>query len=224
MPEGVKNIYFIRHGQTKRNRQYLYQGPEEPLTTLGKAQVRDLVEFLRDKQIDTIISSNMRRSVETAELIATTLNLPYRQEQSVREFSRPLRLYDRHYFSPVSFRYAIDLFLHRLDLLWNEEGGENLVHIRERVRDAKLMLENEKGKNVVVISHRIFMTMFAETVCYDKPLSLWKFFHGLLGFRRIPNTGILHFKVESSKPEEMKCTWFLEEALVPPYNNRSTNN
>lgn len=222
MPKGIKNIYFIRHGETKRNRQYIHQGPEEPLTALGRSKTEDLIGFLQDKQIDTVISSNMLRSIETAQMVAEAFNLPFRQEKSVREFSRPLKLYDRHYFSPVSIRYAIDLFLHRIDLLWNEEGGENLVHIRERVRDARLMLEKETGQNVVVISHRIFMTMFTETVCYDKPLSLWKFFQGLLGLHRIPNTGILHFCVESSQSEENKCTWFLNEVLVPPYNSHHT--
>lgn len=218
MPEGVKNIYFIRHGETKRNHEHFHQGPEEPLTETGRKQVSDLIEFLRDKEIDTIISSDMRRSIETAELIRDALNLPYRKEKSVREFSRPQKLYDRHYLSPISIRYAFDLFLHRLDLLWNEEGGENLVHIRERVRDARLMLESEAGKNIAVISHRIFMTMFTETVCYDKPLSLWKFFHGLLGFHRIPNTGVLHFISEPHQPREKKCTWWLEEVVLPPYN------
>jgi len=219
MSEGrVKHIYFIRHGETKRNRQYFHQGPDEPLTERGREQVATLIEFLRDKKIDTLISSDMKRAVETAELVGTALGLSSRVERSVREFGRPLGVYDRHYLSLPSLRYFIDLYRHRLDLLWHTDDAENLVHIRERVRDARLMLEASEGKCIAVISHRIFMTMFAETVCYDRPLSLWKFFYGLIGRKRIPNTGILHLTCEPTVPAEKKCTWFLEEVVLPPYN------
>lgn len=215
----IKHVYFIRHGETLRNRQYFHQGPEEPLTDCGREQVVKLIEFLRDKQIDTLISSNMRRSIETADLVGKALNLLPRAEPSVREFGRPLGVYDKHYLAPVSLRYILDLYRHRLDLLWNADGAENLAHVRERIRDARLMIENEPGERIVIISHRIFMTMFAETVCYDRPLSLGKFFLGLIGRKRIPNTGILKFVCEPTKPEERKCAWLLEETLFPPYNS-----
>jgi len=167
-----------------------------------------------------LVASDMRRAIETAELVGGALNLPYRTERSLREFGRPHRVYDRHYLSIPSLHYILDLYRHRLDLLWNDDGAENLVHIRERVRDARLMLEASDGKRIAVISHRIFMTMFTETVCYDQPLSLWKFFYSLIGRKRIPNTGTLHFVCEPTLPTDKKCTWYLEEVVLPPYNRR----
>ena len=183
--------------------------------------MRELIEFLRDQKIDTLISSNYVRARETADLVAKALNLTYSIEPSVREFGRPLSVYGRHHFSIPSFRYFFDLYRHRIDLLWDREGAENLAHVRERIRDARLMLEAQKGQRIAVISHRIFMTMFVETVCYDKPLSLIKFVYGLIGRRRIPNTGILHLRCE--EPSEGNCNWFLEETLLPPYNRETKN-
>lgn len=212
-----KKVYFIRHGETKMNRGLRHQGPDEPLTERGREQVRALINFLREQNIDTLVSSNYARARETADMVAAELGMTYAIEPSVREFGRPLSLYGRHHLSPASFRYVFDLYRNRLNLLWDKEGAENLAHVRERVRDARTMIEEIPGRRIAIISHRIFMTMFTETVCYDKPLSLFKFVQGLIGRKRIPNCGVLEF---SCQPEAARavCAWHLERTLVPPYN------
>lgn len=217
MNRAMKQVFFIRHGETKMNQGHRHQGPDEPLTERGREQVRALVEFLKEQNIDTLVSSNYARARETADIVARELDLTYSIEPSVREFGRPLTLYGRHHYSPASFRYILDLYLNRLNLLWDKDGAENLAHVRERVRDARAMIEGQRGERIAVISHRIFMTMFTETVCYDKPLSLFKFLQGLFGRKRIPNCGILHFACEQSSRERV-CTWYLERTLLPPYN------
>jgi len=214
----TKEIYFIRHGQTEMKRRRIHQGPDEPLTLAGREGVRDVIAFLEDKEIDTIISSNYTRARETADLIAEALSMTYSIEPSVREIGRPLSLYGRHHFSYISFRYFINLYRNRFNLLWDEKGAENLAHVRERVRDARVMLESLPGQKIAVVSHGIFMGMFAETVCYNQPLSLFKFLKGIVGHRLIPNTGILHFLCAPNESGENKCNWLLEETLFPPYN------
>lgn len=218
----TKEVFFIRHGQTRMNLRRIHQGPDEPLTPAGREGVRQAIAFLQDKEIDTLVSSNYLRARQTADMIAEVLGTTYSIEPSVREIGRPLRVYGRHHFSWISLRYFINLYRNRLNLLWDEAGAENLAHVRERVRDARLMAESLPGKRIAVVSHGIFMGMFAETVCYDQPLSLFKFLKGLIGHRQIPNTGILHFKCESNESHEKKCSWFLEETLFPPYNGEST--
>lgn len=213
----VKQIFLIRHGETLKNRQSYHQGPDEPLSERGREQVADLIEYLRDKNIDTLICSNYARAKETAGLIGESLNLNYTIEPSVREFGRPATLYDRHHFSFASFRFFLDLYRNRLNILWDKDGAENLAHIRERVRDARIMLEKQEGKRIAVVSHRMFMTMFTETVCYDRPLSLFKFFWAMLGRKRVPNTTTLHFACQPPLNNNT-CSWILEETVLPPYN------
>lgn len=213
----VKQIFLIRHGETLKNRQSYHQGPDEPLSLRGREQVAGLIGYLKEQNIDTLICSNYARAKETAELIAESLNLPYSIEPSVREFGRPTSLYDRHHFSFASLRFFIDLYLNRLNLLWDKDGAENLAHIRERVRDARIMLEAQEGKRIAVISHRMFMTMFTETVCYDKPLSLFKFFWAMLGHKRITNTATVHLACQPTEHNNT-CGWILEKTVIPPYN------
>ncbi|MEX0917539.1 MAG: histidine phosphatase family protein [Candidatus Paceibacterota bacterium] len=208
----MKHIYFIRHGETLKNRGRRHQGPDEPLTERGREQVREVSTLLQELDIDTLISSNYVRAKETADMISAELDLPYTIEPSVREFGRPLTLYGKHHYSFHSLRYVFDLYRHRMNVMWDKEGAENLALIRERISEARRMLEETEGERIAVVSHRIFMAMFTETVCYDRPLSLLKFLYSLAGSQKIPNTGMLHFTYESPS------TWTLAETIMPQYN------
>lgn len=222
MSAGVKQIYFIRHGETGKNRKYKNQGPEEPLNERGRAQAAALADFLRDKQIDTIITSDYVRARQTADILAETLNLTLVVDQSLREFGPPASLSGRSHFSPASINYLIKLYRYQLKLLWRTDGVESLASVRERIHDAKVTIEDLPGERIAVVSHRLFITMFIETVCYHKPLSFIRFLRGLLGVSRIPNTAVIHFLCQPNDYQENKCSWFLEKIIRPPYN-RSNN-
>lgn len=212
----MKHIYLIRHGETAKNRSRIHQGPDEPLTARGREQVRQVIALLQDRDIDTLVSSNYVRARETADMIADELGLPYTVLPAVREFGRPLALYGRHHYSFDSLRYIFDLYRHRMDLMWNREGAENLAHVRARIGEARAALETLPGERIAVVSHRIFMSMFTETVCADKPLSLLTFFFALVRRKQIPNTGVLHLSCDV-QPETGKYTWRLEETMFPAY-------
>lgn len=64
-------IYTVRHGQTEWNKKGLYQGKTDvPLNEEGKKQATLVKEKLKDKKIDLIISSPLKRAKETAEIIS----------------------------------------------------------------------------------------------------------------------------------------------------------
>lgn len=212
---GKKEIYFIRHGQTLKNTSWTYQGPEEPLTDKGREQVKKAAEYLKDKNIQVLYSSPYKRALETASLIAATVGLEARELPAAREFGRPLGLYGRHHFSWSSAKYLFALWRHQLDLSWNREEAESVAHIIERVKEVKKTLEAAPEERIVVVSHKIFMALFTETLAYDKPISLFRLVALLLRRGRIPNAGILRFEVET---REGKVVWRLAETDFPPYN------
>ena len=56
-------IYTVRHGQTEWNKKGLYQGKTDvPLNEEGKKQAMLVKEKLKDKKIDLIISSPLKRA------------------------------------------------------------------------------------------------------------------------------------------------------------------
>lgn len=210
-----KHIYLIRHAETKKNRTRIHQGPEEPLTNQGKEQAHAVAEFLAEKGIDALITSDYVRARDTAAIIGERLDLPYRIEKSVREFRRPRSLYGSHHYSLKSLGYIWNLYRHRMDPDWDNEGAENMFQVRNRIQDAKRMLRETSGDTIAVISHAIFMDMFAEIICYERPLTLSRFIHGLIMSKKVPNTGIIHV---SYNPDATKgqCAWTIEDILPSP--------
>jgi broad specificity phosphatase PhoE len=70
-------IYAIRHGQTDLNSEGRIQGrkSDPSLNKLGRKQAREIAETLSSKGIDLIITSPMKRAMETAEIIAEHLKI-----------------------------------------------------------------------------------------------------------------------------------------------------
>lgn len=77
-----KNKYFVitllRHGESVGNAESRWQGQAEfPLTERGKAQAQALAARWKQEQVkfDAVISSPLSRAKETAEIVASALNL-----------------------------------------------------------------------------------------------------------------------------------------------------
>ena len=64
-------LYLVRHGETVDNANHIMQGqtPGE-LNEKGVQQAKELAEQLKDEPIDAFVSSDLRRSIHTCELIA----------------------------------------------------------------------------------------------------------------------------------------------------------
>jgi len=72
------HITLLRHGESVGNAESRWQGQSDfPLTDVGRAQVRALAErWQREKvKFDFLISSPLIRAKETAEIIASALNM-----------------------------------------------------------------------------------------------------------------------------------------------------
>lgn len=74
----VYQFVFLRHGESLGNAQSRWQGQSDyPLTDKGRAQARALAERWKaeNAQFDLILSSPLGRAKETAEIIASSLNV-----------------------------------------------------------------------------------------------------------------------------------------------------
>lgn len=74
----VYQFVFLRHGESLGNAQSRWQGQSDyPLTERGRAQARALAERWKaeNAKFDLILSSPLGRAKETAEIIASALNV-----------------------------------------------------------------------------------------------------------------------------------------------------
>lgn len=74
----VYQFVFLRHGESLGNAQSRWQGQSDyPLTDKGRAQARALAERWKaeNAQFDLVVSSPLGRAKETAEIVASALNV-----------------------------------------------------------------------------------------------------------------------------------------------------
>ncbi len=81
-------VLLVRHGETVWNASRRIQGHEDiPLSDVGRAQARALAERLRREKPARIVSSDLARARETAEIVAAPLGLPVTTDALLREQS-----------------------------------------------------------------------------------------------------------------------------------------
>jgi valyl-tRNA synthetase len=147
----VKSKWFlVRHGQTDWNKEERSQGqPGAPLNETGRAQARATGEMLKGEKIDLIISSDLSRAHETAEIIGKV--------NGVKEIILDEALRERHFgegegmiIEERNAKYG-DLF-HSYDQSF--PGGETFEEVERRaVAALHAHRKNYLHKNVVIVAH-----------------------------------------------------------------------
>jgi broad specificity phosphatase PhoE len=148
-----QRVALIRHGETVANEAQLAYGRlESPLNDRGIAQVRATAQALKTRGTDYhhIVSSPLGRALETANLIADTLQLPISIEADLVECD--LGEWEGITYLEMHERgYAVKSIQ---DDHFREHGGESPFDISERVKLAMLRLLGEHpGQNLILVGH-----------------------------------------------------------------------
>lgn len=75
----MTTFYLIRHGDKVRDI------GDVGLTELGKSQALVTGQFLKDKNIEKIVSSTAKRATQTASIISKVLSISFSEDQRLRE-------------------------------------------------------------------------------------------------------------------------------------------
>lgn len=79
-------IYLVRHGETTDNALQIMQGQTQGcLNEQGREQAQQVAQRLADEAFDAIIASDLRRAIQTAEIIAVPHNIPVSTIPLLRE-------------------------------------------------------------------------------------------------------------------------------------------
>ena len=148
----IKSKWFIvRHGETDWNIERRTQGQlGTPLNDTGRDQARATAQLLKHQDIGIVISSDLARAKETAEIIAEATGAPIILDEKLRERNFGIgegMLVDEQIQKYGNFFTAHDKAY---------EGGETLEEVENRViASFKTQRENHPHKNVVVVSHGV---------------------------------------------------------------------
>jgi probable phosphoglycerate mutase len=144
-------ITFVRHGETDANAASIWQGQgDAALSEVGREQAVSLKTRLEAKQFDAVLSSDLRRTMQTAELAG----LEPMADSSWREMD--IGAWEGLSRTEVQERFPDEIARWRSgdrDLAMG--GGESWVEFGRRVEGAleRLVSETPAGSRVLVMAH-----------------------------------------------------------------------
>lgn len=157
-PGAPTTIVLLRHGVTPHTTGRRFSGGlggDNPgLSEEGRAQVAEAARWLADlkDRIDVVVCSPVRRTRESAEIVAEALGLPLAEEAGFAEME--FGAWDGLTFTEVAERDQAGLDAWFADLAAAPPGGESFLQVRERVlAGLDRLLEEHAGRTVVVVSH-----------------------------------------------------------------------
>lgn len=161
-------IVLVRHGETAANRARLALGRADPsLTELGRRQAQALADRFAASAIERVVSSPLRRAMETATAIATTLDCGVEVEDRLVELD--YGEWDERSFGDLP---AEDLARWRRDASFAPPGGESLIDVGARVGPWCESLVG--GPTVIAVSHVSPIKAAALWAMDADPLLAWR--------------------------------------------------
>jgi probable phosphoglycerate mutase len=184
------SVSTLRHARTDYNEERRYAGSiDVPLSERGRREAEAAAARLKGQRFDLIIASRLRRTRETAEYFATD-GVPIVQTRLCNErrfgIMEGLTWDQVQVLDPPVLMIAVGGDLHTV----NPRGGEPFEQLWERARRfRRYLFQRYPGKNVLVISHGVFLQMFHGLLRGANCIESLAFFPANLELRRFDFSG-----------------------------------
>lgn len=156
----LKNFYIFRHGECPLNVSGHIQGQsiDGELTEKGRRQIHVTGQILRDKKIEVIISSPLKRAQQSAQIVSFYVKCPILLDERLKEVN--MGVVEGMHVSEVAEKYR-DLYAQWQNCGLNDkttrfENGETKAEVRKRIFTAlSEYAENTPYKNIAISAHGI---------------------------------------------------------------------
>lgn len=176
----LTNIYLARHGETEYNKSDQIQGRgiDISLNETGIRQAEAIAEYLREIELHGVFSSSLKRSRETAEIVADAYYLTVKSHEDLDEMN-----FGKFEGQPAS---EIKSELEALHQKWrsgavdyDSPNGESPTTVLERAgKRMEAIIGEHQNKNLLFILHgRLIRIILSDWLRY-----------GLTGMHRVPHS------------------------------------
>ena len=161
-------LYLFRHGESEWNKNknaiYSEENHNSNLTELGIAQAKKTANFLKDKNIECIYSSNLKRAFQTAQELSKLINIDIKIDENLREFS----MYDETCYGLTRLEiiekigkeiYESIRYSKNGSMDWRPFNAETKREARMRiVNSINNICRNTKNKIIAIATHGAILT------------------------------------------------------------------
>jgi len=178
----LRRVVLLRHGQTDYNVAGRMQGHiDSHLSEVGRAQAVQAAPVLATMHFDRIISSDLRRAVDTAGIVAEAIGLPVKFDARLRETH--LGEWQGRGVAEVDADYPGQISDWRSDPRWTPPGGESRVDVVARslpvVEEIDDEFADEPGEQSLLLVAHGGMIAGMVSGLLDLPESVWPIIGGM---------------------------------------------
>jgi broad specificity phosphatase PhoE len=163
--QSTTRLYMVRHGATQLSAEDRFAGAVDvELSEEGKFQAGRLAERLADDPIAAVYSSPLKRTIDTATIVASPRDIPVIQQDGLREI---------HHGHWEGIRRAdVEAQFPEEYAAWEEDpftiapkGGEAGVNVIARALPViREIVVEHRGHNVLVVSHKATLRLIISSL------------------------------------------------------------
>lgn len=206
----MKKIYCVRHAESEGNVGPIRHDGSSPLSDTGKKQAKIVAKRFKDIVIDKIFASPYERTRHTAEEINAILKKPLEYSESLVEISRPSFMIGKEKDSPEVLKVFDEIEKNFHNLSWKHSDEETFIELKARGLSVLKFLEKQSEKNILLVSHGVFLRMLIACVIFGETLTSEEYWNMFIK-TTMDNTGITVFEQtqyrENEKPYWRLITW-----------------
>ena len=168
----VKNFYIFRHGQSSYNVEGKIQGHtnNSVLTDRGIDQAYDAADRLKNKDVEIVVSSPLRRAKQTGNIVAKVIKAPLQYDERFAEVN--VGIAEGLHYTQAMEKFGDTYRQWRsADPRYEDihfEDGESKKQVRQRVFSALEQYARSKYNNIAVSGHGITLAETLHALNVDK--------------------------------------------------------
>ena len=145
--------HLLRHGQTEHTPERRFSGRNDlPLSRTGRAEAEAVAARAAELGIEVIVASPLRRTRETAEIVAATLGLAVQLDEDLVELD--FGDIEGMTFDEAAKKHPLAARRFGTDVTMAAPGGESVMDVSTRVaRARRRILAEHTGRSVLVVTH-----------------------------------------------------------------------
>lgn len=147
-------LYIVRHGEIDFNIEERYAGSVDvELNEKGLQQAHDIANEVNKLNVDLIITSPLKRCMQTAEIVRGVINAPIVVANEFRE--RAVGVFEGLTRAEAQSRYP-ELWARNITRIYNDAppGGETIKAVESRVYAGLQKVQAEyEDKNILIVTH-----------------------------------------------------------------------
>jgi len=165
---------LLRHGQTPMSVQKRYAGrTDAPLTEVGVQQAAAAAKRLASAGLGVIVTSPLRRTVQTAQAVAAVTGAAVVTDDGFRETD--FGAWEGLTFAEVRERWPAEISAWLADPDVAPPGGESFTDVSARVTEAlDRVLAARAGQTVLIVSHVTPIKMLVAAALLAPPAALYR--------------------------------------------------